>query len=109
MVCDADLPPRVKDETVILELAHRDRQRRTLHADHLGQELLGDPERAFVDSIVDLEQPARRALIKPMDAIAQDQLRHRDHDDLRMSLEEPHERAAAHDFLAQRIRVHAHG
>lgn len=45
------------------ELAHRDRQGRALDPDHLGQKLLRHLEWRLVDPIVDLEQPASRALI----------------------------------------------
>jgi hypothetical protein len=99
-VGDADLSSRIVDETGFLELAHRDRERRTLHTNHLGQELLGHAERTFLDPIVDLEQPSRCPLVQPVSAVAQDQLSHRDHHDLRVSLEESHQRATAHHLLA---------
>ena len=55
----------------------------------------------LVDPVVDLEQPARRPLIQPMDPIAKDQLGHGDHHDLRVPLQERDESAIAGEFLPQ--------
>ena len=89
------------DEPGSLELAHRDGECGALDADHLGKELLRHAEWLFLDAIVDLEEPACGALIESMDSIAQDQLRHRDHDDLGVPLKEPDQGAAPHDLLAK--------
>src|SRR5664279_1073413 len=103
---DADLPTGVTDQPRVLELAHRDREGRTLDTDHLGQELLGDLEWRLVDTLVHLKEPARRPLIEPVDPVAKNQLGHRDHHDLRVSLEERDESATVAEFLSQRTGFH---
>lgn len=107
-VGDADLAARIPNEAGILEPTHRHGERRSLHADHLGEKLLGHPERRFVDSLVNLEEPARSSLVEPVHPIAQDQLGHGDHDYLGMTLEKPYEGASVRKLTLQDVRSHPH-
>jgi hypothetical protein len=51
---------------------------------------------------------SQRALVQPMDAIAQDQLGHRDHDDLRVALKKRNEPATALELGPKLLRSQPH-
>src|SRR5436190_10414046 len=107
-VGDADLATGVGDETGVLELAHGQRERGSLDTDHLGQEILGDAEGRLLDSFIDLEKPTSGALVEPVAAVAQDQLSHRDHDDLGVPLQKADQPATTLELVTEDPRRHSH-
>jgi hypothetical protein len=68
--------PRTYEISPAFEHARGERHSGAPHAQHLGQELLGERERGLVDPIVGHQQPAGAALLHRVGAVAGGVLRH---------------------------------
>ncbi|HEX5241022.1 MAG TPA: hypothetical protein VFW20_08495, partial [Candidatus Limnocylindrales bacterium] len=91
------------------ELRADRRDRRARDAEEVGERLLGEREGRSVDPIVNEQQPARCALVEPVEAVAHDRLSSMGQQDRRVSLDRGPERVAGMQPRAQPLRRHRPG
>jgi hypothetical protein len=67
-----DVPPAALDYARTFPFPHCVRNRRPVHTQHFGQQIVGDGQRVIVAAITHHQQPTRQPLLEAVGAVARD-------------------------------------
>jgi hypothetical protein len=104
-----DVAMSVVDQCGLLKGAGDDRHRRTVHAEHDGEELMTQLELVAVDAVVRFEKPAAASLAQRVQPVARAGLNHRRQEGLRVAANQPVQRSTPLDLTPKRRQSHLRG
>ena len=75
VIANPNVVSRMSDQAVVLQRRDRDRHAGTVHAEHVGEEILRQVQLVGIDAVADDQQPLRQPLLDGVETVAEQVLR----------------------------------